>query len=216
VHDSMQLLVRPEGISECQIKGWQSCSPKQPRPLSSDAVAAKVQVGERRALREHRRQLPVPLIPDAVTVMVQVGERRALREHRRQPPRPLIFDAVVAKVQVGSHVYCGSTAASRPTPSAPSATADRSSSVTWHHSCSLPKPRSSSAIVSITAVCGALALTMLPPSLGIMLCGPCPASSPAPAARGAACLAWTLAAGFTRPIAARISFDTMPSINRPV
>jgi len=35
-----------EGISEYQIKGWQSCSPKPPRPLSSDAVVAKVLVCE--------------------------------------------------------------------------------------------------------------------------------------------------------------------------
>jgi len=64
-------------------------SPKPSRPLGSDAVAAKVRVGERRARREHRRQPPRPLGSDAVAAKVQVGERRALREHRRQPPHPL-------------------------------------------------------------------------------------------------------------------------------
>ena len=95
------MMVDATGISESQIKGWQSCSLKPPRTLSSDEVAAKVQVGERRALWEHRRQQPRPLSSDAVVLKVQAGERRALREHRRQQPRPLSTDVVVAKVQTG-------------------------------------------------------------------------------------------------------------------
>ena len=55
------MMVDATGISESQIKGWQSCSLKPPRTLPSDEVATKVQVGERRALREHRRQQPRPL-----------------------------------------------------------------------------------------------------------------------------------------------------------
>ena len=84
--------------------------------------------------------------------------------------------------------------------------------MTRYHSCRLPRPRSSSAIGLITAVCSALALTMLATTLGILLSGSCPALAPAPAGWAAARLALTLAAGFTRPIAARTSFDTMPSI----
>ena len=36
------MMVDAAGISENQIKGWQSCSLKPPRPLPSDVVAAKV------------------------------------------------------------------------------------------------------------------------------------------------------------------------------
>ena len=119
------------------------------------------------------------------------------------PSAPMPFQP---RCRWASDVHSGSIAASSPAPSPPILIADRSSAVTRHHSCSLPTPRSSIEIDFITAVCGALALIMPAPSLGIMLCGPCPAPA------RAACLALTLAAGFTRPIAARISFDTMPSI----
>ena len=77
------MMVDATGISESQIKGWQSCSLKPRRTISSDAVAAKVQVGERRALREHRRQPPRPLSTEAVVAEVEGCERRALWEHRR-------------------------------------------------------------------------------------------------------------------------------------
>ena len=36
------MMLDATGISESQIKGWQSCSLKPPRPLPSDVVAAKV------------------------------------------------------------------------------------------------------------------------------------------------------------------------------
>ena len=36
------MMVDATGISESQVKGWQSCSLKPLRPLSSDVVAAKV------------------------------------------------------------------------------------------------------------------------------------------------------------------------------
>ena len=39
------MMVDATGISESQIKGWQSCSLKQRRTLISDEVAAKDQVG---------------------------------------------------------------------------------------------------------------------------------------------------------------------------
>ena len=58
------MMVDATGISESQIKGRQSCSLKPRRTLSSDEVVAKVQVGERRALWEHRRQPPRPLSSD--------------------------------------------------------------------------------------------------------------------------------------------------------
>ena len=75
-------------------------SPSAPMLL---CVVAKVEVGERPVLPEHRRQLPCPLISDAVDVdaKVEVGERPVLPEHRSQLSRPLSCDDVVAKVEVG-------------------------------------------------------------------------------------------------------------------
>ena len=103
------MMVDATEISESQIKGWQSCSLKPCRTLSSDVVVAKVQVGERRALREHRRQQPCPLITEAVVAEVEVGERRALREHRRQLPRSLSSAAwaSVTSILVGFEVGHG-------------------------------------------------------------------------------------------------------------